>query len=63
MSVAKKNLEKLNIWATIQQAEDNAEDRHPVVVIKRNGTKVYAVLEFEQFLTLIGEKKDDNQKR
>ena len=58
-----KNVEKLNIWATIQQAEDNAEDRHPVVVIKRNGTKVYAVLEFEQFLTLIGEKKDDNQKR
>ena len=34
-----KNVEKLNIWATIEQAEENSEDRHPVVVIKRNGTK------------------------
>ena len=57
-----KNVEKLNIWATIEQAEDNSEDRHPVVIIKRNGTKVYALLEFNQFINLIGE-KNDNQKR
>ena len=51
-----KNVEKLNVWATIKQAEDNSEDRYPVVVIKRNGTKIYAVLEFDQLINLIGEK-------
>jgi len=48
-----KNQERLNIWAAIEQAEDNCEDRTPVVVIKRNRTDVYAVLNFNQFIKII----------
>ena len=48
-----KNTEKLNLWKAIEQSCSNCEDRDPVVVIKRNRSKVYAVIEFEQFLNLI----------
>ena len=45
----------------IEQAEDNSEDRVPILVIKRNRSKVYAVLEFDEFLNIIGDKKCKNQ--
>jgi len=48
-----KNTERLNLWKAIEQAEDNCEDRSVVVTVKRNRSKVYAVIEFEQFLNLI----------
>ena len=48
-----KNTERLNLWKAIEQAEDNCEDRSVVVTVKRNRSKVYAVIEFEQFLKLI----------
>ena len=50
-----KNTERLNLWKSLQQADDNSEDRMPVLVIKRNRSKVYAVIEFDNFLNMIGE--------
>lgn len=47
-----KNTEKLNLWKAIEQAASNCEDRDPVVIIKRNRSKVYAVLELDCFLNL-----------
>ena len=54
-----KNTEKLNLWKAIEQSCTNCEDREPVVVIKRNRSKVYAVIELDNFLTLIRRKYDN----
>lgn len=49
-----KNQEKLQLWQMIKQAEDNSEDdRIPLVVFKRNHSKVYAILEFDKLLELL----------
>ena len=48
-----KNQERLNIWKSLEQAEGNAENRIPILVIKRNGSKVYAVIKFKELLTLM----------
>ena len=56
-----KNQERLNIWESLSQAEDNADDRIPILVFKRNRTKTYATIELEAFLNLIGE--PDERKR
>ena len=45
-----KNVEKLNVWSALEQAESNCEDRMPILVIKRNRSKVYAVVEFEKLM-------------
>jgi hypothetical protein len=45
-----KNKERLNIWQSIEQCEDNCNGSIPVVVIKRNKSKVYAIMEFDQWL-------------
>ena len=50
-----KNTEKLNLWKAIKQCEDNCETRKPVVIIKRNRSKVYAVIELDNFLKIIKE--------
>jgi hypothetical protein len=50
-----KNTERLNLWQSLEQCEGNCEDRSPVLVIKRNRSKVYAVIEFEEFIELIKE--------
>ena len=50
-----KNQERLNIWESLSQAETNSSNRIPVVVFKRNRTKTYIALEFEEFLNLIGD--------
>tara|TARA_R100000458_G_C8211469_1_gene198796 strand:- start:385 stop:732 length:348 start_codon:yes stop_codon:yes gene_type:complete len=51
-----KNVEKLNVWSAIKQAEDNCQDREPVVIIKRNRTDAYAVVKAEHLIKLIGDK-------
>ena len=48
-----KNVEKLNVWNAIKQAESNCQDREPVVVIKRNRTNAYAVVRVEHLIELI----------
>ena len=53
-----KNQERLSIWEALNQAEENCEDRVPILVFKRNRSKTYAVIEFDSFLNLIGEDND-----
>ena len=48
-----KNQEKLNIWSSLEQAEENAQSHTPVLIFKRNRSKTYAVLEIKDFIDLI----------
>ena len=48
-----KNQERLNLWGSLEQAEGNSQDRQPVLVFKRNLSKVYVAIDFEHFLELI----------
>ena len=50
-----KNQERLNIWESLSQAEENCKDYIPAVVFKRNRTKTYITLELEEFLKIIGD--------
>ena len=47
-----KNKERLNVWQSIEQCEDNCNGSIPVVVFKRNQSKVYAIMEFDEWLTI-----------
>ena len=51
-----KNQEKISIWKALEQSESNANGRCPVVIIKRNRSKTYAIVEVKQFVKLIGSK-------
>tara|TARA_R100000700_G_C3150143_1_gene129064 strand:+ start:833 stop:1171 length:339 start_codon:yes stop_codon:yes gene_type:complete len=51
-----KNQERMNIWSSLKQAEDNSNGFDPVLIFKRNRTKTYACIDFDLFLTLIEEK-------
>ena len=53
-----KNTERLNLWEALNQCEGNCEDRDPVLIIKRNRSKVYAVIEFDHFIDYIGGKNE-----
>ena len=53
-----KNKERLDIWKSLEQALENSGSRQPVLIIKRNRTRVYAVIEYDAFLDIIGEKND-----
>lgn len=48
-----KNVEKLNIWNALEQAESNCEGRTPVLVFKRNRSKTYVAIEFDSWLETI----------
>ncbi len=50
-----KNQESLNIWSSLQQAEENSGDYDPVLIFKRNRSKTYAVINIEKFIELINE--------
>ncbi len=52
-SIECKNQEKINIWESLNQAEENSGDSKPVLIFKRNRSKTYAVLEIEDFINLI----------
>ena len=48
-----KNVEKLNVWGALRQAETNCEGRTPILVFKRNQTKTYVVIELDEWLSTI----------
>ncbi len=48
--------EKLNIWESLKQAEENATDKlKAVLFFKRNRSKSYAVVEASVFIKLVQE--------
>ena len=52
MSIECKNQEKVNVWESYKQAEDNSKDYEPVVVIKRNNSKPLVLVDAEYFAEL-----------
>ena len=50
-----KNQEKINIWDSLQQAEENCGVYDPVLIFKRNRSKTYAVINVQKFIELINE--------
>ena len=52
-----KNQEKINIWESLNQADENSGDYPPVLIFKRNRSKTYAVLEIDDFIDIINEPK------
>ena len=54
-----KNQERLNLWNSFEQCEANAQDREPLLVVKRNGCAPLAVVDaewlFENITKLNGE--------
>ena len=52
-SVECKNQEKLNIWSSLEQAEDNATNYKPLLIFKRNRSKTYVTLSLEDFLDIL----------
>ena len=51
-SIECKNVEKLSIWAAIEQARDNAKDYVPAVVFTKNREIPQIALPFEKFLEI-----------
>ena len=52
-----KNVEKLNIWSALKQAEENTKvGLQPAVVFRRNHSDAYVAIKLEHFLTLISPK-------
>ena len=51
-----KNQEKLNIWSSLEQAEENSCDYPPVLIFKRNRSKTYVTIELEEFMKLIDDR-------
>ena len=48
-----KNKERMDLWKSLEQAESNAGKGTPVLVLKRNNSKTYAVIELDHFIRLI----------
>ena len=48
-----KNVEKLNIWKALEQAESHSAEFEPVLFFKRNRGKLYAAVDATVLLVLI----------
>lgn len=53
ISIECKNVEAINIWKSIAQAEANAKDWQPVLMFRRNKSKLYAAVEADLLLELM----------
>jgi hypothetical protein len=53
-AIESKNVERLNIWEALQQAEDNASpESPPIVFFKRARTSLYVAMPATEFLKLL----------
>ena len=53
-SIECKNQEKINIWESYKQANENSKDYEPVVVLKRNNLNVQKITTQNEFLKKMG---------
>ena len=51
-SIECKNQEALNVWKSYDQAQTNCKGYEPLLVIKRNRSKVLVVLDAEHFVKI-----------
>jgi len=56
-----KNVERLQMWDSIDQCESNCDDRVPVVVFKKNQRQPYVALPFVDFCNIIERIKDSEK--
>lgn len=54
-AVEVKNTEKLNIWEALKQTESIERNGTPLLIFKRNHSKMYCAMDFDDFLDLIEE--------
>lgn len=52
-----KNTEKIAIWAAIEQSEENANGKTPIVVFRRNRSKLMVCMEFDHFLSVLSKNR------
>ena len=53
-SIECKNVERLNVWQCLHQAESNTQDEcSPALVIKRNQTTPYIILPLDLWISII----------
>lgn len=52
-SIECKCQESLNIWAALEQAEENKGKHIPLLCFKRNHTDIYVALRLEDFLNVL----------
>ena len=49
-----KNQEKINIWASLDQAKENASNgQTPLLVFKKNRTESYVAMKLDDFIKLV----------
>ena len=51
-SVECKNQEKINLWESYNQAQQNSKNHEPVVILKRNNSKPLIIVAGEYFVKL-----------
>ena len=51
-SVECKNQEKINLWESYNQAQQNSKNHDPVVILKRNNSKPLILIDAEYFVKL-----------
>ena len=51
-SVECKNQEKINLWESYNQAQQNSKNYEPVVILKRNNSKPLILVDAEYFVNL-----------
>ena len=50
-----KNVERLQFWAAVEQAETNSGGRVPAIVVKKNKREPYIAIPLDSFIELIKE--------
>tara|TARA_Y100000310_G_C20655606_1_gene801817 strand:- start:1627 stop:1917 length:291 start_codon:yes stop_codon:yes gene_type:complete len=50
-----KNVERLQFWAAVEQAESNCNNGTPAVVVKKNRKSPYIAIPLESFIDIIKE--------
>ena len=48
-----KNVERLQFWNAVDQAEGNSNDRCPAIVVKKNGRAPYIAMPLDKWIELI----------
>ena len=48
-----KNVERLQFWKAVEQAEDNSNGSIPVIVVKKNGKTPFVAMPLDNWLDLI----------
>ena len=58
-SIECKNQETGNVWKAYEQAQANAKDYEPLVIMKKNNEKPLAVVDAEVFIKMMRETLDE----